>query len=456
MTRFSEDEIRTMIRLRGEGKSFRGIARTMGRSDSGIRAAWRKHVNATGEAIPETTDMPGPPSTKQVDVLVDARELDGNTTIVKKGKQLIKPSEFKEMLGFGNEWIATHHSSNTWQSPMKLRTQVDGKLVETPYVQDLWQSSTKWRRVIGEEMQEAIKEWVRNNVTPIKCPPTLPSGTYFADETFMLSWGLWDLHVGMYAFSKEVGRDYDVQIAVNRALNSVDDMINELRHYKIVKIQMPIGNDFMHFDNVRQRTTAAQHDQDADSRWPRALRAAVHILTYMVQRALEICDNVDVFWVPGNHDTYTSYQLTTFLWGRFHGDNRVTVDLNEDPQKIRRHGGVAIIYEHGQGVPAGRWPLIFHERVLEHAEKHGLSTKLTYKEVQVGHTHQKKAKDFMAETPQGGVRVIVNPTLCNTDFWHHQKGFIGAPTKSVEAYRYDEIGVRGSHIVWARDEERKI
>lgn len=451
--RLSSDTVREILRLRSEGNlSFRKIGRKLGLSPECCRKYWKNTAGKSAAPLPEFTDLPGPPKETDINVLIDNTEVDGTVSIVKRHKPA-RPQELKDRAGLGAEWIATHHKERCWEVALKLKQGKDRPDIVRK--EQLWGSVTTFRKIIDEEMRAAILEWVQEIVNPIPVPPT-PKRDYLQDTPFMVSLGLYDLHIGMYAFAKEVGRDWDVEIAVNRALNAIDDMVEELLPYNIVKILLPIGNDFMHFDNVRQRTTEAQHDLDSDSRWQRALRAAIHVLTYLVQRMTELCEDLDIFWVPGNHDVYTSYQLTAYLWGRFHGDDRIKVDLNEDPQKIRRYGSVAIIYEHGQEVPINRWPLIFHERVLEHAEKHGLSTKLTHKEVQLGHTHQKKVKDFMSETPVGGIKVVVNPTLCNHDFWHHKKGFIGTPQKSVEAYRYDEIGVRGSHVVWARDDKRNL
>lgn len=456
---FTADEVSRIVHLRGEGNSFRHIARIMKRSKDGVAKAWRRHVNATGQAIPETTDMPGPPSAKEVDVLVDSRELDGTTTIVRKGKNLVKPSDFKKMLGFGDEWIATHHSSNTWQSPMKLKGYDDeGRPIETSCPQDLYQSCTKWRQVLDDaNLREAIEEWVSRRCVPREVPEAARRLLQPRDiEPQAVSWGIWDAHIGMYAFAKEVGTDYDVRMALDRCCNSVDDMVQELSGYPICQIYMPIGNDFMHFDNVLQRTSAAQNPLDSDSRFHRAYRGAGLMLEYMVRRATEICNDVRLFYVPGNHDYITSYGLICGLAGVFRDDPKVTVDLNENPQKIIRHGGCAIFYEHGQKIKPNQFPLIFHEHVLKHARDTNNATPITYKEVQIGHMHQKRVREYQAEIPTNGIRIVTNPALCNVDFYHHSLGLIGEPMKSVEAYRYDTLGCRGSHITWARDDKRKI
>ena len=449
--RYTTAEVRKILDLRGQGKSFHAIAKELGRSTEGVRRAWKKHVNDTGSVPPEVTQKGGPPADK-IDLVENSTELNGDVSVLKYDRTL-SPAELKEAAGLGDDWIATHYTPNFWDGYYKVTRdgQAGHKKVR------LFQSKASFKRIIGEELKEAILEFCRENVKPMRVPPNRRTCTKKVDSKGgqVVSWGLWDAHIGMYAFGEEVGSDYDVKIATNRCLNSIDDMIEELALYDIRQIWMPIGNDFMHFDNVRQRTTRGEHDLDADSRFARAYLAATNVVVYMVQRATEICDNVQVFYCPGNHDTLTSYTLIGMLAQRFLNDSRVSVDLNCNPQTIKRHGGVAIMYEHGQNVAPNQFPLIFHEHVMNDARENNLRRDLTYREVQVGHRHQKRTRVYESEVPTNGISIVTNPALCNTDFYHHSRGLIGEPMKSVEAYRYDELGRRGSHVCWARDDERK-
>lgn len=442
--KITTEEIRKIIDLRATGLGFREIAKELGRSHEGVRKAWMRNVNQTGEVPPEATQRGSAPKI-QVDVVEDTTELNGDVSVLKHDR-ILSPNELKEAAGLDENWIATHYKPNFWDGYYKLKDGNSHRKVR------LFQSKASFRRIIGEELKDAILQWTSDNVKPIPVPPVKKKNK--CDRGQVVSWGLWDAHVGMYAFGEEVGEDYDVRIATNRCLNSVDDMLDELKLYDVEQVWMPIGNDFMHFDNVRQRTTRGEHDLDADSRFTRAYGAATQILIYMVQRATEICDDVRLFYVPGNHDVLTSYTLTAMLHQRFYNDPRVTVDLGPNPQKIMRFGGTAVMYEHGQNVAANQFPLIFHEHVLNQARLEGNTDRLTYKEVQVGHRHQKRVRNYESEIPTNGVQIITNPALCNTDFYHHSRGLVGEPMKSVEAYRYDALGRRGSHVAWARDDER--
>jgi hypothetical protein len=231
-------------------------------------------------------------------------------------------------------------------------------------------------------------------------------------------------------------------------MNSVDDMIREFEPYPIKKILMPVGNDFFHFDSVKMTTTHGDHFLDTDTRYAKVFLTGLRCLSYMVERALEICDDIEILYVPGNHDYTSSFTLCACLEERFRNDDRVTTDLGANPRKYRNHGGVILGYEHGQKLRKDRVPTV----MARECKKWWATS--TWVEMQVGHTHQRAGTQYAATTPTNGVLVRVNPALCNADSWHHAQGFIGEEMPSVEAYRYDEVGFRGSHVTWARDDKR--
>jgi hypothetical protein len=253
----------------------------------------------------------------------------------------------------------------------------------------------------------------------------------------------------MYAWNMEVGADFDVDIAVRRVFNAIDDLMVELSLYPLSRIWIPVGNDFIHYDSVKHTTTFGDHFLDTDTRYAKVYQAAVMCMSYLIERCLEQCDDVEVFYVPGNHDTTTSYCLTSTLDQRYRLDDRVKVDLSMSPRKYKTYGGVILGFDHGKDCKPGQYPVIFGEEAKEHWSA------CTYKEVQIGHRHQRWERNYDGITPTNGILLRMNPSLCNVDSWHHRKGLIGEPVKSVECWRYDKIGYRGSHVAWARDDKNK-
>jgi len=465
MPKASDPALRTeAVRLYRSGETQTEIARKLKVHQSTISKWVRNHTTAD-ERGKELEGGPPPEMGRAVDNL----DVDGTVSVTRQGK-VMNPDEMVELVGANTDiWIPERGVSNIWQGfykkkpitteqVQKMKALIEAGKSDEQIIHDmnageahvvvpLTQSKVSFKRIMAENVQDAILSYVRQHVTPFKVDD-LPKTRRADGKEVAVAWGLWDTHIGMYAWQSEVGADYDVDVAKRRVMNSIDDMARELQGYNIKTLWMPVGNDFMHFDNVRRTTTMGDHLLDTDTRYGRVYKAALECLIYMVQRALELCDNIQVMYIPGNHDTATSFTLNVALEQRYINDERVSVDLGPNPRKYRMHGGSLVMFDHGQ-IPANKYPLILVE------EAHELVSRATYKEVQVGHTHQRAAKDFQGLIPTNGVTVRVNPTLCTSDFWHHSKGFIGEAMKSVEAWVYDDVGYRASHCCWARDDDRQ-
>lgn len=432
--RLSDDKIRQIAEMRARGDSISEIARELGLYRGTVRKYAAKYVPGGGS-------LGGPPPSRRPGQVIDHTDVDGTVDVLKMDRPA-GPEELARLCGLDPRiWIPQHFRANTWQGP--YTTMVDGEKVARKI--QLYQSKASFKRIITEEMQAALLEFVRDNVKPL--PKSRPGMRgKISGEPQAVSWGLWDAHLGMYAWASEVGEDIDLSIAANRVMNSIDDMVEELGRYPIEKVWMPIGNDFMHFDSVKHTTTKGDHFLDTDTRYAKVFLEALRCLSYMVERALEITDRVELIYVPGNHDYTSSFCLVAALAQRFLNDDRVVADLGANPRKYVTHGGVILGYAHGQDCQPNQLHLIFAQ------EAKGHWTNSTYREVQIGHRHQRWQRQYDGVVPTNGVLIRMNPALCNVDSWHHSKGLIGEPLKSVEAWRYDRVGYRGSHVVWARDE----
>lgn len=430
--------VQRIIALRREGKSCREIAREVGAHYTTVASYVRSYQPAgvRGE----------PPPPRAVGEVLDRTDVDGTVEVLR----MDRPATVEELMRAckldPRIWIPQYFKPNIWQGYGKIKGK-DGERFEKV---NLFQSKLCLKRILAEEVEAAILDFVREHVKPLPRPAAGRPRVGDGDAPgFLVCWGLWDTHLGMYAWNSEVGASFDVNIARRRILNSIDDMVTELRPYKVDRIVMPVGNDFMHFDSVRQTTAFGHHFLDTDTRFAKVFRIGVECLCYMVDRAREVAGRVDVLYVPGNHDTTSSYALCSVLEARYREDPAVRVDLGANPRKYVTHGGVLLGFDHGGDARPGQLALVFAQEAREHWSKS------TYREVQVGHTHQRRERAYEGVVPNNGVLVRTNPALCNNDMWHHRQALVGEPMKSVEAWRYDAVGYRGSHVTWARDEREE-
>jgi transposase-like protein len=468
--KLTDEQIQEAVRRVAEKEPLRNIAKDFGVNASSISRAVKKYAPGGG-GVPEKLTREEVPEA-EVGQVVNRAELDGTVEVLSYDK-LLTPEEIAAASGLDTKrWIPQYGRSRLYQSFYKLKNFLGKPLVESigklfrkglsddevfaeinrGLVQghqkvQLFGSGATFKRIMTESMEEALLDFIREHSAPLP-PVKRKKGRRKKDADQIVSWGMWDAHLGAYAWRDEVGADWDISIAKRRVMNSVDDMLDELRPYPIRKVIMPVGNDFLHFDNARQRTTTGEHHLDTDSRFARVYTAGLECLCYMVERAAAEFGNVEVIYVPGNHDAVLSYTLCAVLAHRFLWDERVTVDLGANPRKFRLNGGVLLGFDHGARSKPAQLALTFAQQAIEYWSRS------TYREIQVGDKHQKWEGMWEGAVPTNGVLIRRHPALCNVDFWHHEQSLIGEPMKSVEAWRYDEVGCRGSHVAWAQDEER--
>lgn len=434
----SEEMVRKVRDLRSQGLTYKEVARQAGLSYGAVHKACNSGHPSESPVSNDSTRGQVPVNTP-----IDNRDECGGETIIVKPDKPLSVEEVAELFKIDlRVWTPLSVKTNQWQGFYKVETGEGHRKVP------LWQTSVVWKRVVAPQIEQAIIDTLGQHIRPVAASsmPKSIRRQAVADPQ-MLVWGLWDAHLGMYAWHSEVGQSYDMDTAVARVCNSVDDIVSEVRDYPITQIVMPIGNDFLHYDNIRQKTTHGDHHLDADGRYAKLFAAALKCLIYMVERAVTVCDKVHVVYVPGNHDLTSSYALCVALSQRYINDERITFDIRANPRKYVAFGGTLLGFDHGQGANARQLSLIFAQECAEHWSKSH------YREIQVGHTHQRRVHEFESVIPTNGVTIRTNPALCNTDAWHHTQGLIGEPMKSVEAWRYTTVGYVGSHVAWACDEK---
>ena len=459
------EQVAKIVQLRQQGAlTWKEIADTVGVGLTVAKKYWKRFKDSGEKPIIDSTpDSPNDfgDDTEQMSMGHTVDQKSGVVeTVSKDGWQ--NPEEIRAECGLPDDWVATHFKPNKWQNFIKVLDPDRPEGFKAEKV-ELFQSKVLFTKAVNDDLRKAIIEFCEEHVEPLPAPDRglIPMGEGESWREWISSRpeqiatvGLWDAHVGMYAHDEECGNSYDVKKAKNRCMNAIDDAVEELQQYNIKRVLCPMGNDFMHFDNVRHTTSHGDHSLDFDSRFTLVYRACIEILNYTIERLHSLPSQpvVDAFWIPGNHDYGSSFGICAAVAERYRNYDRVTVDLGANPCKFRVNGGTVLMFDHGKDIPVARMPMIFHERVMRLPEYTG--QKLTYKEVQIGHTHQKRTVRVAAETPTNGLYVVTNPALCDVDFYHHSHGWDGEVMKSIEVRRYDDIGFRGSHACWACDDDR--
>ncbi|MEI6084017.1 MAG: hypothetical protein WCS70_06915 [Verrucomicrobiota bacterium] len=244
----------------------------------------------------------------------------------------------------------------------------------------------------------------------------------------LLEVSLFDHHFGMYAWGAETGESYDLPTAIRRYRNGTDDLLSKATGLSVGKIVLPIGNDMFHINSPDALTPAGKNRLDMDTRYQKVYETGCEATIELISKALQIAP-VHILWVPGNHDPQMSYHLCRFIAAWFKGDDRVTVDSCYKTRKYLEYGKTLLGFTHGDKENHGRLTTLM---ITENPNTFGHAKT---KEWHLGHFHKEKETRFVAADREGDVTVRVLPSLCGTDAWHYEQGYV-ITNKVAEAYLY--------------------
>ncbi len=220
-----------------------------------------------------------------------------------------------------------------------------------------------------------------------------------------------DHHLGLYAWGKETGADYDIKIGERVLIDAMNALVSNAPASETA-IVLNLG-DFFHADDSENRTARSGNALDVDTRYGLVLQVGIKLMVACVEMALQKHSKVIVRCLPGNHDPHTSLALSAALAAFFHVNERVTIDC--DPSKFFwfQFGKVFIGATHGDMVKPDRMPGVMA------AMKPESWGKTIYRYAYFGHVHHRSK--FAGECD--GVICETFQTLSAKDAWHHSMGF---------------------------------
>lgn len=243
---------------------------------------------------------------------------------------------------------------------------------------------------------------------------------------------LTDCHVGMLAWGRETGADWDLDIAERTLVGCFAQMVRASPP-AATGIVAQLG-DFLHQDSIQPVTPTSGHLLDADGRFSKVVAVAVRLLRRVVEMALEKHQRVVVLMGEGNHDLSSSIWLRVMFRALFEAEPRVSVIDSELPYYVHQHGRTMIAFHHGHLKKNSDLPLLF---AAQFPQAWGSTTK---RYVHTGHRHHVEEKEH------SGMIVVQHPTLAARDAYAARGGWIAE--RQVRAITYHaEHGEVARHTV---------
>jgi len=241
-------------------------------------------------------------------------------------------------------------------------------------------------------------------------PVALVKAPKAADADLATLYTMTDCHVGMLAWDKEAGEDWDLTIAENCLTQTLLRMIDSAPA-SAIGILNQLG-DFMHFDSLTPMTPTSHHILDADSRYQKVVQVAVRILRRVIDAMLVKHKSVHVEMKEGNHDPTGSVWLRVMFAMLYDKNPRVTINLSPNPYTMYVHGKTLLGFYHGHLAKLASLPILY---AAQFPKEWGATE---YRYIHTGHKHHVEEKEHP------GIKVIQHPTLAAPDAYAARGGWL--------------------------------
>jgi len=290
-----------------------------------------------------------------------------------------------------------------------------------------WVKASLTHEALIDAMREAV-EGFKGDIEPAS-PIVAPAAS---EEHLCNLYTFTDYHLGMLAWHKEGGSDWNVSKAEQTIIAALIQMVNQspTAHTAVLNIQ----GDFLHTDGKTPVTPTGKHVLDADSRFPKIRRAAIRIIRSLMTVCLQRHQQVYLIIAEGNHDVESSGWLADLFAVHYEEEPRVTVNDSVLPFYVFEWGQTMIGVHHGHKVKNESLPLLF---AAQFPQEWGRTTR---REIHCGHRHHRDEKEY------NGVTVVQHPTLAARDAYAARGGWIADRAAWAITY-HKEYGAVGRVMV---------
>jgi hypothetical protein len=242
-----------------------------------------------------------------------------------------------------------------------------------------------------------------------------------------------DLHIGKLSTLNGVGsnEEYNIDVAIKRALESAESLMDKSAAWNIDQVYFIIGNDVLHTDNTTGSTTKGTN-QDTDGIWYDNFKIARLVYSHIIKK-LSIVAPVHVIHCPSNHDKMTGFMLADAVSCYFHNDKNITFDVSTMHRKYVKYGKNLLNFSHGDGAKLDQVPYLAAHEVPQ------LWADTVFRYGYLHHIHHKDMFKFRSGKDFIGMTVEYLRSPSGADKWHSDKGYVGSKI-SIEAFIHHPTG----------------
>jgi len=312
-------------------------------------------------------------------------------------------------------WEVERHLINSWEVTVGRRNSGTGDPETfTNYQVKVWLKRKEPAVLALEELYEKIK-----SASPIapkikRVYHQLDTGKCNSNRQLEIS--LFDLHLGLRCFKSAADINWTPDDAEAMTMAMLEKLIELTKSFgPFEKIIFPMGNDFLHTDNVWNTTTSHTPQPEGDAWKSSFLRG--ELLGLAIMERLKQVAPVKVIVVPGNHARISEIALGRILNAYYHNDDNFEMDANivpyMSPYKFHHYGVNLIGFEHGHSI---RQQVRLAALMANECRLNGWQ-EARYCEFHCGDQHRKgSGRPMMFE--EQGVSIEFLPGLVPPNEWH--------------------------------------
>ena len=237
-----------------------------------------------------------------------------------------------------------------------------------------------------------------------------------------------DAHVGMKAWGKETGADWDLEIAERTITSAMIELVNAAPcSYLGVVAQL---GDFLHADSITPMTPTSGHLLDADDRFSKVVNVAIRILRRVIAYALTKHEKILFINAEGNHDLSSSIWLRELFKTVYENEPRIDVVDTPLPYYVYQHGQTMLAWHHGHLKKNDQLPILFASQF------HDMWGKTNKRYCHTGHRHHFDEKEH------SGMYVVQHSTIAARDAYAARGGWMSERNMKAITYhkKFGEVG----------------
>lgn len=266
---------------------------------------------------------------------------------------------------------------------------------------------------------------------PVSALPEVPTPGWDFNP-FVIPWyNIGDAHLNMLAHFRDTSRSFGLQNAVDELRIAFDILIAETPPSERCVIN-DLG-DFTHHENTAGVTSASGNILDCDQPYASMLDLSTDLMEWIILRALQRHENVDVIVNQGNHSRVNDLWMAIFLRRVFADNPRVNVLDNSRIFIPYRMDDTFVMCHHSDKCPPARLRSVFRSDFRQDVAES------VFHYIWTGHIHHK-----MRTKEDEGVEIESFNNLAPNDKWHFDAGYRSknSITRVDLHRRFGEVGRR--------------